>query len=258
MSAVLRSVSPDPVEAEFAKDIWDVRCIPGTRYSACRSTFYLKFTQVSPAFLPLVKRYMRLMVTQYTVDHCINKIRFLQLFFDFFSARHPNTAHFRHLSREDVEAYLLSLRTKPGRQWSAGMMGYAISTLKQFLEYLERTSAAEAPRVPVAKLVWQSDFGRRPDYYSGGTVKYIPEGVLQQLDQHLQQLPAADVPIVILLRASGWRIADVLNLRYDSCLEQTPSGWWLCGDILKTQVLNHRVPISEEIAALVAAQRTVV
>jgi hypothetical protein len=70
----------------------------------------------------------------------------------------------------------------------------------------------------------------------------------------MHNLPAKYLPIVILLRASGWRIGDILNLRYDTCLERTPSGWWLCGDILKTEVLNHKVPISDEIAALAAAQ----
>src|SRR5579864_6796440 len=38
---------PDPVEAEFAKDTWDVRCIPGARYSACRSQFFLYFTGIA-------------------------------------------------------------------------------------------------------------------------------------------------------------------------------------------------------------------
>ncbi len=145
-----------------------------------------------------------------------------------------DTAHFQQLSRADVEAYLLYLKTTRGKSWSVGVMGYAISTLKQFLEYLEQTSAAEAPHLPVAKLVWQSDFGKRPDYYGGETVKYIPEGVLQQLDQHIHKLPLVYLPVAIVLRASGWRISDVLNLRFDTCLEHTSSGWWLCGDILKT------------------------
>ena len=67
-------------------------------------------------------------------------------------------------------------------------------------------------------------------------------------------LPPHYLPIVVILRASGWRISDVLNLRYDTCLERTNNGWWLRGDIQKTDVLNHKVPISDEIAALVTAQ----
>lgn len=61
-------------------------------------------------------------------------------------------------------------------------------------------------------------------------------------------LPALYLPVVIILRASGWRIADVLNLRHDTCLEHSASGWWLKGDIQKTEVFNHKVPISDEIA----------
>ena len=256
--ALVSAHQTDPVEAELARDIWDVRLIAGTRYSAGRSIFYLKFTQVSPAFRPVVKRYMRPMIVRYTVDHCRNQIRHLRIFLDFYATRYPDTAHFQPLKRDDVEAYLLYLKTQRGKSWSVGGMGYTISTLRQFLEYLEQTSASEAPHLPVTKLVWQSDFGKRPNYYRGETVKYIPEGVLQQLDQHIHKLPPAYLSVAIVLRASGWRISDVLNLRYETCLERTSSGWWLCGDILKTQVLNHRVPISDEIATLVATQRTLV
>ncbi len=86
-------------------------------------------------------------------------------------------------------------------------------------------------------------------------MKYIPESVLQQIDQQIHLFPAVHLPIFILLRASGWRISDVLNLRWHTCLEHSPSGWWLCGDIRKTNVLNHKVPITDEIAALVTTQR---
>lgn len=56
---------------------------------------------------------------------------------------------------------------------------------------------------------------------------------------------------MILLRATGWRISDILNLHYDTCLEQTAQAWYLCGDIMKTQVLNHRVPITDDVVAIV-------
>jgi len=62
-------------------------------------------------------------------------------------------------------------------------------------------------------------------------VKYIPQFVLRQLDTHLQQLPPGYIPIVILLRASGWRISDVLYLKLGACLEQNEDKFWLVGDI---------------------------
>jgi hypothetical protein len=45
--------------------------------------------------------------------------------------------------------------------------------------------------------------------------------------------PSKYIPVIVLLRATGWRISDILNLRYDNCLEQTSQGWYLCGDIKK-------------------------
>lgn len=246
---------PDPVEAEFAKDTWDVRCIPGARYSACRSQFFLYFTGIAHAFRPVVKRHIQLMITKYSADHCRNKIRHLQIFLDFFVLRQPGTPHLEQVHRADIEAYLIYLRTDRGKHWSEAEMIYALSTLKQFLEYLQHISAMEAPHQPVGKLIWPSDVGRKANYYTGETVKYIPEGILQQLDQQIHLFPETYLPVLTLLRASGWRISDVLNLRYDTCLEHTSSGWWLCGDIHKTDVLNHKVPISDEIAALVTTQR---
>jgi Phage integrase family len=75
-----------------------------------------------------------------------------------------------------------------------------------------------------------------------------------QIEEKLEFLkPSKYVPIIVLLRATGWRISDILNLRYDNCLEQTPQGWYLWGDIRKTQVMNHRVPITKELAEVVEA-----
>ena len=123
---------PDPVAAEFAKDIWDARCIPGTRYSPCRSVFLLNFTDITPAFRPVVKRHIQLMLMKYSVDHCRNKIRHLETFLDFFLLRRPGVAHFQQVDRADIEAYLIYLRTERGKHWSEQEMIYALSTLFVF------------------------------------------------------------------------------------------------------------------------------
>ena len=59
---------------------------------------------------------------------------------------------------------------------------------------------------------------------------------------------------MIVLRASGWRISDVLTLKWESCLEQQNEKYCLIGDIQKTRVLGHRIPISREVAAVIQAQ----
>jgi integrase len=159
----------------------------------------------------------------------------------------------------EIEKYLLYLQGRKGILNHRGQeigdesVWRGLKILRDFLEYLVRTDSPEAPLLPVEKLIWPSDGGARPRQ-NPNEIKYIPESVLLQLEQHMHHLPPAYLPVVMLLRASGWRISDVLNLRYDTCLEHTSSGFWLCGDIMKTEVLNHKVPVSDEIATLITAQ----
>ncbi|HEX3643317.1 MAG TPA: tyrosine-type recombinase/integrase, partial [Ktedonobacteraceae bacterium] len=54
--------------------------------------------------------------------------------------------------------------------------------------------------------------------------------------------------------ASGWRISDVLYLKSEGCLEQDGDKYWLVGDIQKTRVLGHKVPMTKEVAAVVLSQ----
>jgi len=262
MSSSLHLVSapslPDPVEAELAKDIWDVRRLPGVRYAQHRSDHLLNFTHAPLLFRPVLKRYFRLQITRYSFSECSGRLRSLRLFLEFYLTLHPTARDFQQLSRTDIERYLTYLKTGTnsyGRPNSKLHIWLAVTRLQHFLEYLERTSSPEAPSIAITKLIWPEDSGTFPQSSAySNEIKYIPETVLYQLEQHMHQLPPVYLPVVIVLRASGWRISDVLNLRYDTCLEHTSSGWWLCGDILKTDVLNHKVPITEDVAKLIMAQ----
>ncbi len=247
----------DPVEEELAKDVWDVRRLAGVRYAAHKGDHLINFTQIPLSFRPVLKRYLRLMIAQhYSLSECTMRLRYVRLFLEFYLERFPSACDLRQLSRSDMEAYLLSLKTGSnsyGKPNSQRQIWGAINQLRYFLEYLERASCPEAPLIAVGKLIWAKDGGKKPQQeYSED--KYIPESVLYQLEQHMHQLPPKYLPVVIILRASGWRIGDVLTLRYDRCLEHTASGWWLCGDILKTDVQNHKVPLSDDVAAIVQAQ----
>lgn len=263
MTASLHTVSASPqfdaVEAELAKDIWDIHHLPGARYAAHRSDYLLNFTSVPAPFRQTVKQYLRFLLTQKSLSHCTTQLRHIRLFLEFFVKLRPGARDFHRLNRNDIERYLFSLKGMIGKPNRLGTllsqrhMWTAVFTLRHFLEYLECTSHPDASATPVGKLVWPGDGGEKPQQkYT--EEKYIPETVLSQLEQHMHNLPPKYLPIVIILRASGWRIGDVLNLRYNTCLEHTSSGWWLCGDILKTEVMNHKVPLSDEIATIVQTQ----
>jgi integrase len=251
-------------EEEFDKDQWDVRRIPGARMSIHTGRYWLKFDSIPLPFRSVVKQYLRLLITRYTHDHCRRQLAFLVTFFTFLMDVHPTWTTLRDLSRADAEHYLVMLKTHPSAKRPKRkdiQVYFAYYAFRQFLEYLERSEAPEAPRQLVRKLVWPEDVAPSTTYYTytpdnSGIIKYIPENVLAQLDTHLHHLSPYTFPVVFVLRVSGWRIADVLNLRYDQCLEETSNGWWLCGDITKTRIRHHRVPISKEVASFIQTQQT--
>lgn len=236
---------------EFEKDIWDMRKIPGARYSQNKSEYLLSFKDIPLPFRPLAKRYLKVRVGIRSHSQCENYLMALRLFLGFIHKQYPHWKDLKGLSRKDMESFLVWYQSYT-EGWRKQHYEYLVS-LRIFLDYIQRAEYPEAPGKPHLLLLFKEDFPKR-SHRSEDDIKYIPEGVLRQLEENLEYLtPVEYIPIVILLRATGWRISDILNLRYDNCLNHTVHGWWLCGDIPKTQVLNHRIPITDEVAAVVQA-----
>lgn len=260
----LRELPPQSVpacaEAEFAKDIWDLRRIPGARYPDHYSHHLLNFTKIPALFLPIIKQYFRFLLAQWGVAQCNIHRLYLHTFLTFFVEHFPQIEHFQHLGVSDIDAFLDYLRATPmhnGKPRNERAIWGAMSALDQFLRYLQRIEHPLAPTRSIDQIIWSSHRGKlRYNKLQG--VKYVPQFVMEQLDEHLHGIHPLYLPIVIVLRASGWRISDVLHLRYDTCLEHSERGWYLCGDIQKTKILGHKVPITPEVASLLQTQCTLV
>jgi len=222
------------------------------------SNHLVNFTQIPLPFRPLVKQYLHyLIASDLTLAACNYNLRGLRTFFSFLGERSPLTRDLVSLTAQDIDAYLQYLKMTPdarGKERSQVQKSRYLSSLDRFLRYLQRIESSVAPRLPVDKIIWFEHKISQPTS-SRSAIKFIPKTVLDQLDEKLQHLRPKYIPVILLLRASGWRISDILTLRHDSCLERNERGWFLCGDIHKTRVLGHRVPITDEIAAVVQAQR---
>jgi integrase len=239
------------VREEFEKDYWDVHKIPGATYSSSKYLYRLNFTQIPQPYKNLVKRYLKFRISTVGFNSCSADIKACKRFFNFIHKKYPTWRNLNNLSREDIESFfewnITSFKkTKYGHRLT-------IVHLYNFIEYILKIQCHEAPTSPLSLLIFKEDIPKQ-SVYSENEIKYIPEEILQQLEEHIEKItPPKYIPIFLLLRATGWRISDILNLKYNTCLEQTQAGWYLCGDITKTQVNNHRIPISIEIATLVNA-----
>lgn len=234
---------------ETDKDIWDFRRIPWARITEDKSCHTLNFTQIPLPFLDLAKRYLKFRTTTISYSPASRDVMALRLFLGFLNKRYPAWKDLRDLTRNDMEDYLSWYRGYT-EGWIDHHNKY-LAHLGTFLDYIQKAQYPEAPKLPSVLLLFREDMPKLPRR-TENDIRYIPEGVIQQLEDHLEHLsPSEYIPIVILLRASGWRISDILNLKYNTCLDRTIQGWYLCGDIPKTQVLNHKVPITNEVAAII-------
>lgn len=245
------------LEAELAKDTWDARNIPGLRYAPHTSNYLINFTGVPAVFRPAVKEYAKFQLASGRAAGTLHGYAsHLGHFLTFFVQRSPSTATLQDLNSQDINDFIITLKATLSKREVKDMNGhvwYHIHALEGFLAYLERIQSPLKPTEPTARIIWPQHFPRR-NHAEPHQVKYIPQSVLRQLDAHLQHLSAIYIPVVIILRASGWRISDVLYLKLDTCLEQLAGKYWLVGDIQKTQVLGHKIPITKEVAAVVLAQ----
>lgn len=247
------------LEAELVKDRWDARNIPGLRYAAHQNSYYIVFTHIPKRFRPLVKDYAKFLLAAGRAAGTISEaIWYLGHFFSFFVHRYPEAYALQDLVVQDVDAYLIHLKGMVGvrgHKYSDNTIWKHVHWLEELLNYLERTQNLVRPKEPVTRIIWSHHYPP-PNLRRNEEVKYIPQTVLNQLDTYLQHLAPTSIPIVILLRASGWRISDVLFLKLATCLEQEGEKYWLVGDIQKTRVLGHKIPITKEVAAVVLAQIT--
>ncbi len=251
-------VSSCAFEAEFAKDRWDAHNIPGLRYPAHTSHYHIWFAIVPTNWRSLIKEYAKYLVAadraSHTIDHLVRR---LGHFLHFFSQRYPGVTDLHELSTQDIDDFTTWVRADVQLRKlknSNTYVNHHIQALSGWLSHLERTNHPIKPLLPLSRLIWPHHYPPLDHRSPSSTIKYIPQAVLVQLDQHLHHLTAVYIPVMLVLRASGWRISDVLALKWETCLEQQNEKYCLVGDIQKTRILGHRIPISQEVAAVIQAQ----
>ena len=120
-------------------------------------------------------------------------------------------------------------------------------------------SSTKAPKKEVSSLIFQDDIPKRElNKDEVKKAKFIPEPILKQLDNNIMNLDRSQfIPIYILLRETGWRGTDILNLRYDNCLEsiwnnkEEKYNYYLCGEITKTGIAQLKIPIRNKVAEMI-------
>lgn len=198
------------LEAELLKDRWDARNIPGLRYAPHTTNYYVNFTNVPEVFRPIVKDYAKFLLAAGRVALTLGLCAYyLGKFFTFFSQRYPGVCTLQNLVEQDIDAFLLHLRATPnsrGKKTSDRQIWISVHHVEELLLYLERIESPMKSSCPTTRIIWPHHYPSDAWKKSQG-IKYIPQGVLSQLDGLIQHLAPSCIPIVILLRES--RVADL-------------------------------------------------
>jgi integrase len=244
--------------SEFEKDIWDFRKIPGAKFTKNESKYKLNFKKTPTKYKEVIKIYFKYKVSiKMSQSDLKRRLNSLIHFLHYIENENKQWINLNDLTRSEMEKYFAVLRSDKGD--TLHVVRYSLLFVKDFLEYLEKTEHNCAPKKPISTLIFFEDIPGR--IYDKDNIKHIPDVVIQQLEKILNTSPKdlkplmLDnsrnlIPIIILLLNTGWRISDILNLRYNNCLVHN-KGWYLQGDIPKVEVKSHRVPIEDDVAKIV-------
>nr|WP_238439298.1 tyrosine-type recombinase/integrase [Bacillus cereus] len=166
-------------------------------------------------------------------------MEFILKFLDFISQLEPNWSNLNTLTRKHIENYLEylhydaknNLKTK-----DANPKGHIIANLTLVHTFLQDTQRFEYSIAPKK---------------SDDDIDYIPDYVLEQLFTHINDLHPDVQPIVWVAYKTGVRICDTLGLTQDS-LDRLNGKHWIVANIEKTYVKDHKVPMDEQLADIVA------
>ncbi|MGL5651514.1 MAG: tyrosine-type recombinase/integrase [Paraclostridium sp.] len=247
---------------EIEKDIWYSKNIKGAKIPAsgvnhCNNN-KINFNKIPIYYRQIVKRYFKTIITKKSWNHCFQILNNLNYFFDKFYSYGYTDGFIENLSRRDIENYLYWVNNDY-KDKSVAYKSKFISYIRMFLEYIQMAQYDKVPKKEVSFLIFQDDIPKREQVQDEmKRVKFIPEPILKQLDSNIMNLDRPKfIPIYILLRETGWRGTDILNLRYDNCLEQIWNSkeerynYYLCGEITKTGIAQLKIPIRDKVAEMV-------
>lgn len=165
--AVLRAVPPpelkvveprspeEIIEAEYAKDVWDLRRLPGVKVRPQQSIHTLSFSQMPEGLRGLAKLYLRQRVEteSRSPSTCYQESRRLGQFLGWYAVHKPEASDLSTLDLHDVDAYrkfMKTTRNARGGPRSDRDVLDALLGAQRLVRFLQRMEVPGAPSKPAA------------------------------------------------------------------------------------------------------------
>lgn len=247
---------------EWEKDKWDVRILHdkyGIDYNKTTSNYYLDFSKIDKKVREQVKKYFKqrlLSKNKFSWGLAQQYSSTLAKFFSFVFSVEPAWKDIRALNRthtEDFIEYLHEYAKNEIKNRNSNPLAYvnsSLSILNKFIDDIQRYEYDIAPETQSRLLIFPED---RPTLRKKSIeqIDYIPDYVLEQLFNHINDLHIEVIPVVWIAFKTGLRISDVLELTSD-CLVQINGKYWVETDIEKVFIKGHRIPVDKQVANILA------
>lgn len=229
-------------QSEFDKDLWDGRNI-GADIGA-EGHYTLTFSRIYQSWLKLAaKKFIKYTFATKSWQTCRQRLTELNRFSFFLAELYPSCKA-EEINRSIIIDYLGYVATKG---WSSSTRRDNIYTLDIFLRLCSKNGWAN---VADKRMFEPEDAPRRQK----SEPRYIPQEVLEQLNQHLDFLPESIMRMILVLQETGMRRSELCRLRFD-CLRQDAAGdWWISYYQFKMKK-DHSIAISKELAAVIQEQQ---
>ncbi|APQ78845.1 MULTISPECIES: tyrosine-type recombinase/integrase [Clostridium] len=247
---------------EWEKDKWDIRNLEqyGITYNKSTSGYYLDFKKINNLKMRKeIKEYIKQRLianNKFSWGTAIKYLTFIPPFINFISELEPTWSDLKGLQRQHILKYIewLNIYAKENlTQKNANPKQYVASSLSCIQKFLSDIQLREydiTPKKNVRTLIFPEDKPKVPKK-SNDQIDYVPDYVLEQLFDNINNLHKDVVPVVYVMFKTGLRVSDALGLTHD-CLVKLNNKYWVTTDIEKVYIEDHRIPIDDELANMLA------
>lgn len=225
---------------DLSEDVWDASEL-GLRINKHDKRTKLIFIYIQPNWLKvLTKRFISFIASQRELQTLHHYISTFNSFSEFVTEYYP-WINITDINRDIIINYITySCQVSPSQRRTR------LSALKLFFETGTINKWFDIP----AHLIRIEDYPKQLQRLP----RYIPEEVMQQLNQHLDALPEPVMRMVLVIQETGMRVGELLQLPVN-CLKQDGKGDYYIQFVRWKMLKESTLPLSPEIGRTIQEQQ---
>lgn len=244
IKAIIKSEREASDLTEYEKDVWDVRNLGITKKNL-DNCYTLNFRDISlPWLLDATKKFIQYSLATLSFSTAENRLYYLRKFAVFLKENYPTLSP-HQISRKVILEFINFLT---GLNLKVSVRNSTIGTIKIFLELSNKNQWADVPK---ESIIYREDYCR----LQKNLPKYIPEDVLEKLNQHLDLLPEPYMRMVLVMQECGMRISELCYLNLNCLIKNNHNNYFLAYHQFKMKK-DVTIPISAELANVIQEQQS--